>query len=156
MVALAVVYVLGLGVEPAYGDATSFTLSAAKGFDWATNATSHFLYGLVLRCIAILVGTSNVLWALPMFSAVCAVLTLVAVNRLLKNLGVVEGTRTLCLLLFGLSFTFWRNAETTEVYTFNTLLCAVYLYQVVSWSHSRKGQHFLLGSLVLGAAPATK
>lgn len=151
--ALFVIYLVGLGTEPPYGDGTSFTLSALKEVDMDTNATSHFLYGFTLRWLAVLVGESSaVFWLFPLFSAVMAVLSVGVLNRIMRMLDVGVAARAIALLAFGLSFTFWRNAETVEVYTYNTLFCVGFILQLVKWSTNPKGKYFVVASALLGIA----
>lgn len=150
---LFAIYLIGLGTEPPYGDGTSFTLSALQGIDMDTNATSHFLYGFALRWLAVLVGESSaVFWLFPLFSAGMAVLSIVVLNKIMKILEASITARTIAMMVFGLSFTFWRNAETVEVYSFNTLFCMCFAYQMVKWSKEPKSRFFLLGSAILGVA----
>ena len=47
-------YVFNASNQPALGDDLSFTLAAMQGFDWATNATNHFLYLNTLHLLHLL------------------------------------------------------------------------------------------------------
>ncbi|MCB0737419.1 MAG: hypothetical protein KDC92_07890 [Bacteroidetes bacterium] len=147
-VALAIIYMLGINTNPAFGDATGFTLSAIRGYDFATNATSHLLYNIAITTIVKIVGAKNALWALPGFSVLCGLFALFIMLKLLAKLQINWMPSLLAVATMGLGFTFWRCTQITEVYTFNLCFLMVYLHLMVDGMLLSK-RTIIMGSLVL-------
>lgn len=53
-------------------------------------------------------------------------------------------------IIFGLSFTFWRNTEIVEIYTFNIFFIALFILYSVKYFQEKKDKFLLLSSFILG------
>lgn len=138
--------------EPAFGDDLSFTLAAMKGFDWATNATNHFLYINSMHALYAFFEQLGGAGRLPFlaFSLVPGILVLSCLFRIFKELGVSFIVSALAVMAFGFSFTFWRHNEIVEVYTLNLAINAQVILWFVRWNKDRKQSYLIKAAVLLG------
>jgi hypothetical protein len=126
--ALGVVYLLNRSPYVGFNDGLSFLLAAETGFDLATNATSHFLYNNLLHILVKVFFFLPPVLVLTLFSVGCALGTLGVVYRIGRLLGAGEGMALLPVVVLGMSFTYWQQAEIIEVYAFNNLVFSGFLF----------------------------
>lgn len=119
---LGVIYLLTQNPYAGFGDGLGFLYYAERGFDWGTNATSHFLYAnlnhLALQLLPFL-PPARVLGSL---SALFALLALFQLYQLIVHLHQDRNVALLGVLCIGLSFSWWRQAVSIEVYALNAFL----------------------------------
>ncbi|HEX2901175.1 MAG TPA: glycosyltransferase family 39 protein [Bacteroidia bacterium] len=146
----ALLYLLNRSPHVGFNDGLSFLYSAAKGFDGATNATSHFLYNnlqhLLLKAFFFLPHV----WVLTLFSIGCSLCTLLLVYRVARLLTQRQGLALLPVVVLGISFTFWQQTEIIEVYAFNNLLFAAFLHVSLRDIVGKRRRNYLLVSILLG------
>lgn len=130
---LATVYLLSIGSDPILGDSLVFTVVASKGFDFATNATNHFLYINLIAFLHKLFPFINPHYLFTCFSIICSLLTLFFIHKLFLLFHLKQITADILLLLFGFSFTFWRISVITEVYSFYILFATLFFYSSFSY-----------------------
>lgn len=141
---------------PAFGDDLSFTVAAMKGFDWATNATNHFLYinvmhGLYLFFEWLSPGSSGRVPFLLM-SLIPGLMVLGYLFEIFKVLKVSRWVSGLVVAAFAFSFTFWRHNEIVEVYALNLALNAQIFLWFVKWNQQRDASYLLKAAFLLGVA----
>ncbi|MEM7372324.1 MAG: DUF2723 domain-containing protein [Bacteroidota bacterium] len=99
-----------------FGDSIGVLYYASLGFDWATNATSHFLY-LNLCHILILPQIGN---PVSLLTGLSIVFAMGCLYRLYLLIDLASGKQSIALitsLIFAVSFSWWRQAVTIEVYS---------------------------------------
>lgn len=147
---LLIIYLSSIGVDPILGDSLVFTVTAAQQFDLATNATNHFLYVNFLALIYKLFPGFNAHYIFAVFSSICSVTALYFMAKWLDLQELKEKTTNLVLLLFGLSFTFWRISVITEVYSFYLLFVSIFLYKSLLYQLRRKTADAYASAIVFG------
>lgn len=134
-----IVYFLGSFSKIPFGDCMGFVVDTEKGiFITEVSPTSHFLYintAILLKKIA---GWNAILTnrLLVVFSAAVVVLIVYKTVILLTAKDWIALTTS---IVFGFSFTFWKNAEIVEVYSFNMLWISLFLYYVIKAFFKEKG-----------------
>ncbi|MDX2245409.1 MAG: DUF2723 domain-containing protein [Bacteroidia bacterium] len=115
---IAGTYLLTRNPHPGFGDSLGFLYHAEKGFDLATNATSHFLYinfsHLLTRCLPFLESVT----VLSLLSVVFALLAMERLYQLVLAVNKTPVAAASAVLMMAFCFTWWRQAVTIEVYTF--------------------------------------
>jgi hypothetical protein len=111
-----VILIWGKHPDAPWGDGIGYALAIEKGWDWATNANSHWLYlnfhHAVLICLPWFDGLQILGWA----SVFWAMLSLVFSFRLVHKIG-GKNAAFFATQILALSFPFWRLASIPEVYT---------------------------------------
>lgn len=146
----ALLYLLNRNPHVGFNDGLSFLASATGGFDLDTNATSHFLYNNLLHLLATALGFLPPVLVLSLFSIACSLCTLLVVHRIARLLTPSPALALLPVVALGISFTFWQQTEIIEVYAFNTLIFAAFLWACLRDILAGARRHYLLASLLLG------
>ncbi|MDX2283019.1 MAG: DUF2723 domain-containing protein [Bacteroidia bacterium] len=133
-----------------FGDSIGFALQAVTGFDLATNATSHLLYAVLNRLLVLALPGADPALILTAGAGVFALLALERVYRLCRHCGLPAGSSAVAVLIFGLGFTWWRQAVQAEVYAFSTWLACGFL--AAAACNLRDGRTALRMSAWLGLA----
>ncbi|MEZ4772669.1 MAG: DUF2723 domain-containing protein [Bacteroidia bacterium] len=115
---IAGVYLLTRNPHPGFGDALGFLYHAEKGFDLATNATSHFLYINFAHIVVVLLPFLSTIVVLSLLSVVFGLLSLERLYRLALYICKDRQAARFTVLIIAFSFTWWRQAVVIEVYTF--------------------------------------
>jgi hypothetical protein len=157
---IAVIYVVNRSPYVGFNDGLSFLLAAETGFDPATNATSHFLYNNLQHILLKVNVFLPPVLILTLFSVGCAMGTLWVVYRIARLLTPSTGLALIPVVVLGMSFTYWQQAEIIEVYAFNNLIFSLFVYfalkDIVARGKAADGQvryrtrYDLLVSLCLG------
>ena len=116
---IGVIYWLTQNPFVSFGDSVGVLYYASQGFDLDTNATSHFLY-LNVCAFLLLPGWGNPVAVLTGASIVFALLALFRLYQLLQLTGIRSSTAAMIVLMMALSFTWWRQAVTIEVYAMSS------------------------------------
>ncbi|MEY3444194.1 MAG: hypothetical protein RLZZ519_2475 [Bacteroidota bacterium] len=146
----AVIYLLNRSPFVGFNDGLTFLDSAANGFDFATNATSHFLYNNLQHVLLKVFFFLPHVWVLTLFSIVCALGTLYFVYRMGRLLVPSPGLALLPVVVLGISFTFWQQSEIIEVYAFNNLLFSGFAFTALKDILFNQRRNYLLLSVLLG------
>lgn len=144
------IYYCGSFSKIPFADCVGFVLSAEKGL-WETTATatSHFLYINTVIFIKNLAGI-NAIEASRFLVVSSAAATVSVIYLTVKSISKKEWASITASIVFGFSFTFWRNAEIVEVYTYNSLWVSLFFFSVIRSFTEDKRIYILLSSLFLG------
>ncbi|MDW9379838.1 protein O-mannosyl-transferase family [Chryseobacterium sp. JV558] len=144
------IYYIGSFSKIPFADCVGFVLDAEKGV-WATNATatSHFLYINTVIFIKNFTGINAI--EVSRFLVVSSGAATVSIIYLtVKTLSKTEWASLTAAFVFGFSFSFWRNAEIVEVYTYNSLWVSLFFFSVIKAFTENKRIYILLSSVFLG------
>lgn len=125
------IYALGSFTRIPFADCVGFVLNTEKGeLETVFSSTSHPLYINTAILIRKITGVDAILTnrIVVIFSAA---LTVFFVYKTVSLLTDKTWIPTVSAFVFGLSFSFWRNAEIVEVYTQNAALIMIFLYFLV-------------------------
>lgn len=147
---LAIIYILSIASDPSLGDSLIFTIQGYHGFSFDSNATNHLLFSNFLAFIHILLPFINVHFLFVGVSILSGILFLFYLQKLLEISEVSSRSSILCILLMGLSFTFWRQSIITEVYTFYLLFIVLFLIHLFKFIQEKKSKHFYSTSFFFG------
>mgnify|MGYP006203849773 CR=1 FL=1 len=140
------IYYFGSISKIPFADCVGFVLDAEKGI-WATNATatSHFLYINTVIFIKNLTGM-NAIEASRFLVVSSGAATVSVIYLTVKSISKTEWASLTAAFVFGFSFSFWRNAEIVEVYTYNSLWVSLFFFSVI--------KSFTENNLTLVGSPA--
>ncbi|MDH6250442.1 hypothetical protein M2347_000169 [Chryseobacterium sp. H1D6B] len=147
---LAVTYALSTGKDPALGDSLGFTIQGYNGFEFQSNATNHFLYSNFLALLHTILPFINVHFLFVGVSILSAVIALYYLQKLLHLNGVSKKSSLICIMILGLSFTFWRQSIITEVYTFYLLFVILFLINLFKYLQEKDPKYFYYLSFFFG------
>ncbi|MDX1906170.1 MAG: hypothetical protein SF053_03990 [Bacteroidia bacterium] len=112
---IALLYAFTRSPHPGWGDGIGFVYYGQLGFDFSTNATSHFLcHNINALMIKLLPGIDPV-QILGWMSVGWALLALVELYQILR-LACDTSSALLTVVCIALGFTWWRQAVSIEVY----------------------------------------
>ena len=147
---LAIVYVFSIAKDPTLGDSLPFTIQAYHGFTFESNATNHFLYTNFLALVYKILPFINPHFLFVGVSIFSGILSLFYLHKLLGLLDVSPKSSLMCVLIFGLSFTFWRQSIITEVYTFYLVFVILFLLNLFKFLKEKNIKHFYYLSFFFG------
>jgi|GEM_PF-1010227 len=145
-----IIYVLSITSDPILGDSLVFTVQAYNGFDIATNATNHFLYSNFLALIHKIIPFTNPHYLFFFISIIFSIGSLIVIKKILLLFDISDKISNALILLFGVSFTYWRISIITEVYAFYMFFVALFLYNSFKYLKIRKIKYFIKLSFLLG------
>ena len=136
-------YAIGSFSRIPFGDCVGYIYTTeTEKFVNAFTSTSHLLYINSTIIIKKMLGFDAVL-SHRFLIIVSAAFTVFILYKITQLFSVKPWVSITTSIVFGLSFTFWRNAEIVEVYTFNTFLIALFLYSMVL-SFQRKNSFYYI------------
>jgi hypothetical protein len=145
------IYFFGSFSRIPFGDCIGFVADTEKGdFIMSTSTYAHFLFTnslVLMKKIFPFVGSSEIGRFLVITSS-CV--SLVLLYKTVLTLTRDYFSSFFSAVIFGLSFTFWRNSEIIEIYTFNLVWIALFLLFALKFLLTQKGTPLLLASLFLG------
>ncbi|MET3535565.1 protein O-mannosyl-transferase family [Chryseobacterium limigenitum] len=147
---LGIIYFFSVGKDPSLGDSIGFTIQGYHGFSFESNATNHFLFSNVLGLAHKILPFINVHFLFVGVCIISGLLALFYLRKLLILLDISEKSSLMCIMIFGLSFTFWRQAIITEVYTFYILFVILFLINVFKFLKQKDIKYFYYLSIFLG------
>jgi len=144
------IYYAGSFSKIPFADCVGFVLSAETGV-WETTATatSHFLYINTVIFIKNLLDI-NAIEASRFLVVSSGAATVSVVYLTVKSISKTEWASLTAAFVFGFSFSFWRNAEIVEVYTYNSLWISFFFFSIIRSFTEKKRIYILLSSLFLG------
>ncbi|MEJ5105872.1 protein O-mannosyl-transferase family [Chryseobacterium sp. MYb328] len=146
------IYYIGSFTKIPFADCVGFVLSVEKGeFETAATATSHFLYTNTAIFIKNLTGLHPI-EASRLLVVASGAFTVSIIYLIVKTITKTQWTAITAAFVFGFSFSFWRNAEIVEVYTYNSLWVSLFFLSMVKVFIEKKNIHIILSSLFLGIA----
>lgn len=144
-------YAIGSFSRIPFGDCVGYIYTTeTEKFVNAFTSTSHLLYINSTIIIKKMLGFDAVL-SHRFLIIVSAAFTVFILYKITQLFSVKPWVSITTSIVFGLSFTFWRNAEIVEVYTFNTFLIALFLYSMVlSFQQKNSSYYISLSGFFLG------
>ena len=144
-----IIYDAGSFSKISFGDGIGFVLDVEKR-DFLLDFTplTHFLYINTAVFFSKFLGMDSVA-VMRLMSVIPAAITVSLVFVLIKELIEENWIAVMSTFVFGFSFTFWRSAETVEVYAFNALWVILFvLYAIKSLRHDSQNYMVTVGVLL--------
>ena len=143
-------YYAGSFSRISFGDSIGFILDAEKR-EFMTNfmPLTHFLYTNTAVFFSKYVGMDSV-FVMRIMSVLPAAITVSLVFFLIREFVEENWIAIMSSVIFGLSFTFWRSAETVEVYTFNALWVVAFLLCSLKSLRNHSGTFIIFAGIILG------
>ena len=146
----SVIYYAGSFSRIPFADCVGFVHTVEIG-QYATIATAitHFLYvntAILLKNITGLdaIATSRLL----VITSGAATVSLIYL--MVNNITKIQWVSITAAFVFGFSFSFWRNAEIVEVYTYNCLWISLFFFSMIKAITENKKNYIVLSGLFLG------
>ena len=137
------IYYIGSFSKISFGDCIGFVLDVEnRKFLADFMPLTHFLYINTAIFFSKFLGVDSV-FVMRLMSVIPAALTLSLVYLLIKEFVEENWIAITSTVVFGLGFTFWRSAETVEVYTFNALFVILFLFFSIK-SLKEKSQNYII------------
>lgn len=148
------IYAIGSFSKIPFGDCMGFVVNTEVGdFIKTATSTSHFLYINTAILVKEILNIDAILAnrILVVFSAAFVVMMVYKSVQLVVK---TEWISIVSAIVFGLSFSFWRNAEIVEVYTFNLVWVSLFLYFLLKsfLQESGRERNILLATLLLAVS----
>lgn len=144
------IYVWGSFSRIPFADCVGFVLTVEQGeFATTATATSHFLYvntAILIRDIFSLNGIE----ANRILVIVSAALSVAIVYFSVLSLKANTLTGVAAAVIFGFSFSFWRNAEIPEVYTYNCCWISLFFLSMIRSFYTDNKNYIIFSGLFLG------
>lgn len=138
------IYYLGSFTRIPFADAIGFVLPVEQGdFETTATATTHFLYVNTAIFIKNITGI-NAIEASRFLIITSGALTVSVIYLTVKSITKLEWASVAAAFIFGFSFTFWKNAEIVEVYTYNSLWLSLFFFSLVKSFAEQKKLHIPL------------
>lgn len=143
------IYYIGSFSKISFGDCIGFVLDVEKR-EFLTVATplAHFLYINTAVVFTKFLNFDSVS-VMRFMSVIPAALTVSALFYLIKEFIDENWIAVTSVLVFGLGFTFWRSAETVEVYTFNALWVILFFIYSIKSLKSNSQKHIVAVGILL-------
>jgi len=145
-----IIYYAGSFSKISFGDCIGFVLDVEKR-EFLPNfmPLTHFLYINTAIFFTKFLGADSV-FVMRMMSVIPAAITVSLVFVLIKEFIEEDWIAIMSTFIFGFSFTFWRSAETVEVYTFNALWIILFLVYSVKSLKSNSKNYIVIVGILLG------
>jgi len=145
-----IIYYAGSFSKISFGDCIGFVLDVEKR-EFLPNfmPLTHFLYINTAIFFTKFLGADSV-FVMRMMSVIPAAITVSLVFVLIKEFIEEDWIAIMSTFIFGFSFTFWRSAETVEVYTFNALWIILFLVYSVKSLKSNSKNYIIIVGILLG------
>ncbi|MFC4685888.1 MAG: hypothetical protein BGO86_14495 [Chryseobacterium sp. 36-9] len=145
-----VIYYAGSFSKISFGDCIGFVLDVEKReFLLDFMPLTHFLYMNTAIFFSKYLAMDSVL-VMRLMSVVPAAITVSLVFVLIKEFVEENWIALMSTSVFGFCFTFWRSAETIEVYTFNAFWIILFLIYSVKSLKNRSKNYLIIAGFVLG------
>ena len=146
-----IIYRLGSFTKVTFGDAAGKILDIERNqFTYETYSLTHFLYfnfNILIHKLFPFINTIEIGRWVNIVSAVIVLNILFSILQLLnKKLWIsLLGT-----VAFGFSFTFWKNTENIEVYTFCLIWISLYVLFAIKFVQNKQSKTLLFAGIMLG------
>jgi len=145
-----ILYRWGSFLKIPFGDCIGQVLDTEKGaFILKNDSTTHFLYANSLILLKKIIPFIDSITLCRYFTIIFAVVVLNLLYYIIFDLTQQRLSALIGTFCFGLSFSFWRNAEIIEVYTFNLFFVALHILFVIK-SLIRNPKYAVHAGVVLG------
>lgn len=146
------IYYTGSFTRIPFADCVGFVFFVERGELMSTaTATTHFLYTNTAILIKNIFGI-NAIEASRLLVIISAAATVSVIYITVKTITKTEWISITSAFVFGFSFSFWKNAEIVEVYTYNSLLISLFFYCIIKSFIDDKKQYMIWGGFFLGVS----
>jgi hypothetical protein len=149
---LAIIYLAFKSDTSGFGDALGFLTTVTIGYDIGTNTTNHFLYVNLMSAFANNIPGGTLFDKSVYFSIIFSLATLAQIFRIIYLITKDTRASLAAIIMLGLSFTYWRQSEIIEVYTFNNFLFTSMLYYIIKDFFDKGKKNALIVSIFFGFA----
>ncbi|WP_419869739.1 protein O-mannosyl-transferase family [Chryseobacterium sp. CT-SW4] len=144
------IYYIGSFAKIPFADCVGFVVETEKGqFAVTATATTHFLYINTTILIKNILSL-NAIEANRLLVVFSGAATVSIIFLTLKNLIKTDWVAITSAIVFGFSFSFWKNAEIVEVYTYNTLWISLFFYCIIQNFVQKRNIYPILAGIFLG------
>lgn len=144
------IYFIGSFSKISFGDCIGFILDVEKQkFLTDFMPLTHFLYINTGIFFSKFLSIDSV-FVMRLMSVVPAALTVSLVYFLIKEFVEDNWIAVTSSVVFGFGFTFWRSAETVEVYTFNALFVILFLIFSIKSLKGKPQKYIIISGIFLG------
>lgn len=148
-----IIYRLGSFSKITFGDAAGKILDIeANQFNLETYSITHFLYQNFTILIYKLLPFANTIEIGRWVNIISAVIVLNILFSILQTLYKKLWISLLGTVAFGLSFTFWKNTENIEVYTFCLIWISLYTLFAIKFIQNKQSKTLLFAGITLGVS----
>lgn len=144
------IYYLGSFSKVPFGDGIGFVTDIEKQeFVFSTNTYAHFLFtniGVFFQKLFPFVESAEIAKFVTITSAAGTVAVFYWIVSFLGN----SFSGFFGAVIFGFSFSFWKNAEIVEIYTLNIFCIALFIFFIIKFLMERREKWLLFGSVILG------
>lgn len=148
------VYALGSFSKVPFGDCMPLVLDTELGiFVHTATPISHFLYTNAAVLIKNITGL-DALFVSRYLVILCGAFAVMMVYKTVLLITKKAWISIVAAFVFGFSFTFWRNAEIVEVYTFNMVWVSLFMHYLIKvfLDDNKRGTHIILASFFLSVS----
>ncbi|RMZ58087.1 DUF2723 domain-containing protein [Chryseobacterium nematophagum] len=144
------IYYWGSFSKIPFGDCIGFVFLVEKG-EYITTATlnSHLLYvntAILLKSIL----NTNAIEASRLLVILSAAITVSLIYITVYDLTKNNKASIVAAIVFGFSFTFWKNAEIVEVYTYNTVWISLFFLCIIKNFLTPHKKYLISSGVLLG------
>ncbi|MGV0922252.1 protein O-mannosyl-transferase family [Empedobacter tilapiae] len=146
-----IIYRLGSFSKITFGDSSGKILDIeANQFNLETYSITHFLYQNFTILIYKLFPFANTIEIGRWVNIISAILVLNILFSILQTLNKRLWISLLATIAFGFSFTFWKNTENIEVYTFSLIWISLYCLFSLKFILNKEPKTLLFAGITLG------
>lgn len=133
-----------------FGDCIGFIVEAEYGkYIPVATATAHSLYINTIIFIEHLTSL-HAIEASRFLIVASGAATVSVIYLTVKSITKTEWASLTAAIVFGFSFSFWRNAEIVEVYTYNSLWVSLFFFSMIKSFTEHKKNYITLAGVFLG------
>ena len=147
---IAAVYVWHQSPYASFHDSLGFLYEAMHGFRLTTNATNHFLYINFQHVLLTLFSFADPVRVMTGVSFVSSLIALYILYRLCLQVTQHPFAAVAVLPVLAFSYTWWRQSEIIEVYTFHAIILLFYMLLGMKDVLKGKSEHWVWISLLIG------
>ena len=149
----AFIYYIGSFSKVPFGDCIGFVVETEKSkFLFSTSTYSHFLFTntlILLKKIFPFFESPEIARSVIVLSATFCVVIL---HKIVLQISKDQFFSIFSVILFGFSFSFWKNAEIVEVYTFNLVFVGLFIHYSVLFLLKKDRRYLFLATLFLASS----
>ncbi|PQA92368.1 hypothetical protein B0A69_15080 [Chryseobacterium shigense] len=144
------IYYAGSFTRIPFADCVGFVHSVEIGeYKTVATAITHILYVNTAIFIKNITGLDAIATSRLLIIGSAAA-TVSVIYLTVKSITKIEWVSITTAFVFGFSFSFWRNAEIVEVYTYNSLWISLFFFSMVKTFTEHKKNYIILSGLFLG------
>lgn len=150
-VGFTILYYWGSFSKVPLGDCIGFIADTEKGnFILSTSVYAHFLFSNTLILLHKLLPFVESIEIGRWFTLILGASTVTILYKIILKITSENWPSFLGAILMGLSFSFWRNSEIVEIYTFNAFLISLFILFAVKFIYNKNDKHLLFAAFILG------